>query len=309
MVGDPEGVAGVVVDRQGAPPDGDVGLLGRAVDDDQRHDVGAGRVALGRGAGLAEVEQPVDGGEHAVVGEVAGRGDDEVAGPVPALMERGDVVAAHGLDGVAGAEGLAPERVLGVEALVERGEHEVVGGVLAHEDLLDDDLPLGVELVGPERRLAHDVGQQAQAGLELGHGQAQVVRRVLAARVGVHLAADGVDRHGDRAGRPLLGAFEQEVLEEVGRAGGGLGLVTRAHGEPHADADRPGLGHALGDDAHTRGQLGTFDAGVGQSRLRGSGVSGDGRHLHGHHDHGRRHRHGSRRHGRRRPDRGRPALR
>ena len=203
VVGDPEGVAVVVVDGQRPPPDGHVGLLGGPVDDDQRHDVGAGRVALGGDTGLAEVEQAVDGGQHAVVGEVAGRGDDEVAGPVPALVEGGDVVAAHGLDGLAGAEGLAAERVLGVEALVERGEHEVVGGVLAHEDLLDDDLTLGVELVGPERRLAHDVGQQAQAGLELGHGQAQVVRRVLAARVGVHLAADGVDRHGDRAGRPL----------------------------------------------------------------------------------------------------------
>ena len=225
-------------------------------------------------------------------------------------MEGGDLVAGHGLDGVSGTEGLPAERVPGEQALVQRGEDEVVRGVLTHEDLLDDDLALGVELVGPERRFAHHVGQQAQPGLELHHREPQVVRGVLPARVGVHLAADRVDRQGDGAGRALGRALEEQVLEEVGRAGDLVRLVARADREPHADAHRVGLGHALSDDAHTRGQLGTFDAGVGHRRPRGTGVSDDGRHRHGHRGrHDRLRRHGSRRHDRHRRGRDRRAPR
>ena len=104
-------------------------------------------------------------------------------------------------------------------------------------------------------------------------GQPGVVRRVLPRREGVHLAADGVDGLGDLARRALLGALEQQVLQEV-RGARQLGrLVSSADADPGTEADRTGLRHRLGDDAEAVGQLGLLDArvqqvghGVGQRR-------------------------------------------
>ena len=64
----------------------------------------------------------------------------------------------------------------------------------------------------------------------------------------------------------VLGALEQQVLEEVRDAAQRLGLVARADADPDADADRAGLGHPLGDDAEARGQLGALDAMTAQRR-------------------------------------------
>ena len=41
--------------------------------------------------------------------------------------------------------------------------HDVVGRVLGHQQLLEDDLALGVDLVRPERRPRDDVAEQVEA--------------------------------------------------------------------------------------------------------------------------------------------------
>src|SRR5205823_11491141 len=72
---------------------------------------------------------------------------------------------------------------------------------------------------------------------------------VLLGGEGVHLPADGFDRLRDLAGRALVGALEQEVLEEV-RDTGQLGrLVARAHVDPEAQGHRPDVGHPLADES------------------------------------------------------------
>ena len=59
-----------------------------------------------------------------------------------------------------------------------------------------------------------------------------------------------------RSLRPL----EQQVLEEVRRAGHGGALVARADVDPDAERHRAHLGHLLGDDPQARGVLGPRDA-------------------------------------------------
>ena len=56
--------------------------------------------------------------------------------------------------------------------------HDVVGGVLVHEDLFEDDLALGVDLVAAGTPAAlDDVGEQVEPEGELDDRQARVVAR------------------------------------------------------------------------------------------------------------------------------------
>ena len=103
----------------------------------------------------------------------------------------------------------------GVERLGEQVVHEVGGLVLVHEDLLEDHLALGLDLVGAERRRPHDVGEDVEAELEVVVEHARVERGVLLGGEGVHVAAHRLDRLRDVACRPGVGALEQQVLEEV----------------------------------------------------------------------------------------------
>ncbi len=209
-------------------------------------------------------EARLDAGDDAVVVEVACRGDHQVHRVVVLGVEGRDLVASHRLDRLAGADRLPPERVVGEQRFEQQRVDELVGIVLVHEQLFEDDLPLGVDLEGAERRCGDDIGQQFEAEVELPRRQPRVVRGVLLGGEGVHLASDRVDRLGDLAGAARLGALEQQVLQEVRCARHLGGLVAAAHRDPEAGGDRARLGHPLGDDADARGQHGAADLLVGR---------------------------------------------
>ncbi len=179
---------------------------------------------------------------------------------VPLGEERADVRCRESLDRVEAARGLAAEWVLGEERLEDERVHPVLGRVLVHVELFEDDLPLGLDVVVTERRLGEHVSQQVDAELDMAARQPRDVRGVLLRGEGVHVAADAVDRLGDVASRASVRALEEQVLEEVRDAAQRLGLVTRADADPHADARRVGFGHSLRDDTNARSQLGALDA-------------------------------------------------
>ena len=151
---------------------------------DDRHRLGrTGRgVAPRPGPDLAVRQEGSDALDDVVVVEGPGGRDDQVGGPVPVGVERGDVVALHLLDRGLRAERLATQGMVGEHRLEQAGVDDVVGRVLVHEDLFEDHLALGVDLGRPEGGTGHDVGQQVEAEVELGHRQARVVRGVLTRR-------------------------------------------------------------------------------------------------------------------------------
>ena len=144
--------------------------------------------------------QPVD---ETVVGEVAGRGDDDVARPVVGRVVRGDVVARHRLDARVGAEHRSTERVAGKQRTGEHVVHEVVGRVVTHPDLLEDHLPFRIDLVGPERRPPQHVAQDLDREVEVRVGHADVEDGLFLAGERVHLAADRLDRLRDLTRRTV----------------------------------------------------------------------------------------------------------
>jgi len=150
---------------------------------------------------------------------------DDVAGDVVGAVVVGDGVPLHAGDDLRGADHLATQRPRD-EVRREQVVHEVVGRVVAHPDLFEDDLPLGFDLVDPEGGCPDDVGEDVEGEIQAVVDHSHVVRRALTGGERVHLAADGLDRLGDLSGAAGLGALEQQVLEEVRRAGQLLGLVA-----------------------------------------------------------------------------------
>ena len=78
-----------------------------------------------------------------------------------------------------------------------------------HQDLVQDDQPLGIQVGRAEGRPPHDVGEDVQAQREVLGQQADVEGGVLLGGEGVEVAADLVDRLGDGRGRSFGGALEQ----------------------------------------------------------------------------------------------------
>ena len=66
-------------------------------------------------------------------------------------------------------------------------------------------------------------------------------------------------RCGDLTCRPVGGALEQQVFEEVRRAGDLIALVAAPDADVGADGGRARLGHPLRDEADARGQFGVLD--------------------------------------------------
>jgi hypothetical protein len=91
--------------------------------------------------------------------DVAGGGDHQVRRLVVAPVEPEHLVAAHAVDAGDGPEDRPAERVPGPQRLGEQVVHEVVGRVLVHVDLLEDHLPLALEVLPVEDRALEHVAQ------------------------------------------------------------------------------------------------------------------------------------------------------
>ncbi len=129
---------------------------------------------------------------------------------------------------------------------------QVVGRVVAHVELFEDDVPLGVDVAGPQRSGPDDLGEDVDREVELVVGNSDVERRHLLCREGVHVAADGLDCVRDLGRAALGGALEQQVLEEVAGAELGRLLVSGADADPEADAHRTQGRQRFRDDTKTR---------------------------------------------------------
>src|SRR5215212_7299412 len=187
--------------------------------------------------------------DHApdIVGvELACRDHEDVWGRVGLVVEglQGIVVdAAHGLG--------RPDDRAAQGVLVEDQRREVligelVGPVLVHLDLFDDDLtlPLQVRERRPEDHVAHEVegpldvlGQKA--GVE--HGVFLAGRRILLGSYALEGLGDAERVH---LGRPL----EEHVLHQVADPGELLRLVAGAGPDPEPQRDARRLGEGLRED-------------------------------------------------------------
>ncbi len=210
----------VVVRVERAHADDDMGLLGRALDD-------ARRVRPAPTAPGAVWAAPPGGGasrrlhrrDETVVVDGTGRRQHQVRRAVVAGEEPGDLFAGHRCDRRLAAEHVTTQRVIRVQRVEEQVVHDLVGLVAMHQEFFEDHLTFGVDLGRPERGPGHDVAEDVERHLDAVAENPHVERGVLLGGVRVHLATQAINGLGDLARAAIRGALEQQMLEEVRRAG------------------------------------------------------------------------------------------
>lgn len=190
--------------------------------------------------------------------DVAGGGEDHVAGAVAGIEVVFHLGLGEGGDGFLGAEDGGGHGV-GAEVVGHDGFEEDVGGAVEVEgDFFEDDFLFHVEVVGAEGG-AHHVGEEGEAAFgEFGEDLGPVASDFVGGE-GVVLGAHGVEFFVDLLGVEGGGAFEHHVFEEVGDAGDVGGFVARAGFHHEADGGGVGGGVDLGDDVEAVFELGLFE--------------------------------------------------
>ena len=153
------------------------------------------------------------------------------------------------------AEDGPAERMLRPELLREHLVDEIVGRVLDHLDLFEDDALLASSMSAGANagRMSMSLSRSI-ASRQVLVEHLDVVARVLLGGERVELAADRVDRLRDHLRRPRRRALEEHVLDEVRDAAFGVGLVPRSARQPHADRHRPHVRHRFGHEPQARRQ-------------------------------------------------------
>ncbi len=181
--------------------------------------------------------------------EIADGRDDQIARRVSVSEVVAKPPLSKRLDGLLRAEDRAAERMILPESLREDFVDEIVRRVLHHLDLFEDDFLLALDVLGVERRIPDDIGEDVERQRQVLVEHLDVIAGVFLGGKRVELPADRVDSLRDILGRARARSLEQHVLHEM-RNAAALGVfVSRPACQPHADADRTNLRHPLRQDA------------------------------------------------------------
>ena len=212
-----------------------------------------GLTAGGSGA-LGQGGQALHKGVHVLLGEAARQRDHHGLGAVVLLLPLAQPLARYLLQGGSPAQNGPAQGV----ALVHRHGQplgtQVLGGVLVHADLLQNDAPLHLHVPLVKAGGKEHVAQQIHRPVQVAVQTAGVVAGVLLGGVGVYLAADGVHLPGQVSGGAGRGALEGHMLNEVGGAVFRGQLVAGARSHKKAQGGGAHTGDALGENAGAVGQ-------------------------------------------------------
>src|SRR5580700_197331 len=131
---------------------------------------------------------------------------------------------------------------------------EVVGVVLVHLDLFEDDAAFAGDILVSEIGIQYQVAENFKRQRHVFVEYLDVEADALLRGEGVHVAADGINLAGNLLGSAVLGAFEDHVLDEVGDAVRLRRLIAGTSFEPNADGSRADVLHLLSDYGEAVGQ-------------------------------------------------------
>ena len=205
---------------------------------------------------------------------VAGDDQNGVLGGVESVVIGERVLALQALDLVAPADDRDAVGVMGEERRLDRFAELRAGiGVAMHAPLLEHDVALRRDDRVGQHEPGHPVGLELHAGPEMLPGDLLEIGGEVVAGEGVLLAADLGDEFGEFPLGMGLGAFEHQMLEEMGDARLARRIVGCAVLVPdHMGDDR---GAMVGDDhdleAVLQGEIGDLGRGGRGRGHRGSG--------------------------------------
>ena len=134
------------------------------------------------------------------------------------------------------------------EILGENLVDQVVGIVLVHLDLFENDAALAHDVFVVEDRVQHQVGENVERRGNMLIENLEVEADGLFAGECVEVSADRIDFARDLLRGARLRSFENHVFDEMRDAVHFGQLMPRAGPDPHAHGNRPDMLHALGQD-------------------------------------------------------------
>ena len=206
-----------------------------------------GRARRGAPSGRADLRlHALDQRDEALVREIPGRSDDDVAGRVARAVIRGDRAPGDVGYHLRAPQHGASQRVVPENRLREEVVDQLLRRVLDHRDLLEDDLALGVEV--DELRREDQVGHHVERFLDMLVQHACVDDGVVACGRRIELAAEAVEDLRDLLRRVLLRPLEEQMLQEVRNARPRVVLVPGAGADPEAEGHGANGVERLADD-------------------------------------------------------------
>ena len=179
----------------------------------------------------------------------AGRREDHARRRVAALQPVAQGAGAERRNALRGAEHRPPDRLVGIGGLLKVVEHDIVGRVARLADFLNDYVLFARQFVLGEGRLEEDVAEEVDGERQVFRKCPRVISGVLARRISVEMAADGLDLGGDGEGVAPPRALEGHMFEQMGDAVERRRFAARAGVDPHPDGDRLEPRHMLAGDA------------------------------------------------------------
>ena len=198
--------------------------------------------------------------EQRVMLDVAGRGHDQLAGMIGAPVERLEVRCPQRGHRVASAEDGVTVGMLTPERVTVQLEHEVVGRIVDHRDLLEHHLPLEVEIRLAQQRRKDEVPDDVGGNVEVLVEDAGLVHGVFTRCIGVERSTERLEFQRDLLGRAPRRALEHHVLEQMRDAHPVARLVQRGGADPGPERDRPHTRHSLREYGQSIGQHGAAES-------------------------------------------------
>jgi hypothetical protein len=134
------------------------------------------------------------------------------------------------------------------EALGKNLVDQIVGIVLVHLDLFQNDAALAQDVFIVEDRVQNQVGENVERSGDMLIENLEIEADGFFARECVQVSTDGVDFARDILRRARLRALEDHVFDKMRDAIHFRQLMPRASPDPHTHGDRPDVLHALGQD-------------------------------------------------------------
>ncbi|CKR80392.1 Uncharacterised protein [Mycobacterium tuberculosis] len=191
-----------------------------------------------------------------VVIHIAGGRDDHPLRGIAPQVKRLQLSPRHHRHGLRAADHRATDRVVAEQRRQEHVRQGVLGVVVAHRDLLEDDVTFHLDIVGGTAAVEHHIGDQVDGQRQVAAEHVGVVAGVLLGGECVQFPAHRVHRlrnvHGRAGGRRL----EQQMLKEVRRPGHRGAFVARSDADPHPDRRGVHRGQEFGDHSQPARQGG-----------------------------------------------------
>ena len=200
--------------------------------------------------------------------DVAGRGQDHLVADIVAVHIAANGLGPEALHRVDGAQNGATDGLIGIGGGLEEVEDLVVGRIARGTDFLDDHMLFAGKLVLIEAGILQDIGKNIGGQSHVFLEDAGKITRVLDGGCRVQVAADGLYRFGDLAGRAGLGSLEGHMFEQMGDAVLVFVLGSRAGFDPNSERGTFQMWHGVGDDHHAVIQFGCFYAQLYSSQAR-----------------------------------------